>query len=262
MSNAILHIPTSAQMYEAALEGLTREDEILIASGEAPASVYDSGARYRTERNDVWRHAADVAKDGWGDCEDLAAYLAAGLRVSGEDPDARVITYQTGPRRYHAVVERGSGVVEDPSLALGMRPPKGVQMPLLGNVDEGQGCVLGEDPMPQVQTITFDLYRHAKGWSGVLRIPLGNGQAAFLNTSTSPVPVAAPPAAQQKAKADATAKAQNLAAEVLKNPVLQAALPPQAALALQVVSSPQAKAAVTAAAKGAGKALSAIKSLF
>lgn len=258
MSNAILHIPTSAQMYEAALEGLTREDELLIAAGEVPASVYDAGAVYRKERQDVWRHAKDVADEGWGDCEDLAAYRAAELRVSGEDPDAKVITYQTGPRRYHAVVQRGSGVIDDPSIALGMKVPEGVQVPKMGNVDDAPGCVMGEDPTPGNQTISFDLYRHAKGWSGVLRVPLTNGQAAFLHTSPSAVPVAAPAAEQQKAKADATAKAQNIAAAVLKDPAVQALLPPQAVMALKVVSSPQAKAAVKVAAKG----VKALKSLF
>jgi hypothetical protein len=81
-----------------------------------------------------WRYPHDVITSGWGDCQDLSAYRAAELRVSGEDPMARVRVYPTGMgpdgsiTKFHAVVERGNGAVEDPSVILGMSPIPGAPM--------------------------------------------------------------------------------------------------------------------------------------
>lgn len=119
-ASASIHVPTSATFYEAAIEGLTRLNEEMLSLSHFPR-LYESGARYRKEKEDTWRHADDVLCSGWGDCEDLAAWRAAELRVSGEDPDARVYVYRSGPQRFHAVVARGNGRIEDPSIILGMR---------------------------------------------------------------------------------------------------------------------------------------------
>jgi hypothetical protein len=117
-----VHIPTSALAYEAAVEGLARLDTQLLRVTRLP-SIYRSGVRYKREPSDVWRHVIDVQRSGWGDCEDLAAARVAELRVSGEDPGAYVHVYQSAPRRYHAVVARHDGSIEDPSWILGMRVP-------------------------------------------------------------------------------------------------------------------------------------------
>lgn len=118
-SVAAIHIPTSASFYEAAIEGLARLDEEILSIADFPP-LYKSGVRYRKESPDTWRHVDDVFSSGWGDCEDLSAWRVAELRVSGVDPDAHVYVYRSGPRRYHAVVARGDGTIEDPSLRLGM----------------------------------------------------------------------------------------------------------------------------------------------
>src|SRR5262245_53395466 len=112
-------IPARAEAFSAALEGLTRLNESLMHRERVPP-LYQAGVVYKDEPRDVWRHALDVAGEKWGDCEDLAAYRAAELRVSGEDPGAAVTVYQSGPNRYHAVVGRGDGTMEDPSRVLGM----------------------------------------------------------------------------------------------------------------------------------------------
>ena len=65
----------------------------------------------------------DVMARGWGDCDDLAPWWAAELRESGDDPDAKPIVYQSGPKRWHAVVERGDGSIDDPSRWAGMGKP-------------------------------------------------------------------------------------------------------------------------------------------
>lgn len=57
---------------------------------------------------------------GWGDCDDLAPWHAASLRASGEDPEARAIVRPSGPHRWHAVVQRHDGTIQDPSRAAGM----------------------------------------------------------------------------------------------------------------------------------------------
>jgi hypothetical protein len=119
-STAVIHIPTSASFYQAAIEGLASLDEEILAVADFPP-LYESGVHYRKELPDTWRHIDDVFATGWGDCEDLAAWRVAELRHSGVDPDAHVYVYRSGPRRYHAVVARGDGRIEDPSLKLGMQ---------------------------------------------------------------------------------------------------------------------------------------------
>lgn len=113
-------IPPSPEVLEAFLEGMTALNTAIIRAEDLP-SVYDV-ARYRREPRgrEEWLHAAKVAELGRGDCEDLAAYRAAELRVHEGEP-ARVAVIRTGKRTLHAVVERADGSIEDVARALGMR---------------------------------------------------------------------------------------------------------------------------------------------
>jgi hypothetical protein len=43
-------------------------------------------------------------------------WTIAGLWVTGEDPGARFDVVKTGPRQLHAIIRRGDGTVEDPTL--------------------------------------------------------------------------------------------------------------------------------------------------
>ena len=112
-------------------------------SGRRLPHLYDSGARYRVDPADEPLYdAATVLQRGAGDCEDLAAYLAADLRLYGmaalppahplhhhiglEPSTARPVLLDFGGLQYHAVVRIDSarGVVEeDPSGRLGMSGP-------------------------------------------------------------------------------------------------------------------------------------------
>lgn len=84
-------------------------------------SLYDAGVRYQREvGTERWLTPSQTFAAGRGDCEDLASWRAAELRVSGEDPEARARVLRSGPRTWHAVVERGDGTLEDPSRELGM----------------------------------------------------------------------------------------------------------------------------------------------
>lgn len=142
MPAATIYLPLRPASYDAALEGLTSLNEEILGQGQLPP-LYASGARYQTEPNEMWRHAAMVAGQGWGDCEDLAAYRAGECRVTGEDPDAYVHTYVSGPRRLHAIVMHGDGTIEDPSLALGMQPAH-------------PDARVVDDPLAGVDDVTWD----------------------------------------------------------------------------------------------------------
>ena len=99
-----------------------------------------SGIRYQEEppgRED-WDDAPTVAARGWGDCEDLAAYLAAELRethgVAAEcvikyryitASEVRNQNYPIAPKDgiflIHVLVRLPDGRVVDPSKWLGMK---------------------------------------------------------------------------------------------------------------------------------------------
>jgi hypothetical protein len=112
----------------AALESVTRANEGLIHRGLPTFDEAGPGKRFRwrpeppgDEHFDI---ASTILRRGWGDCDDIAPYAAASLRATGEDPHARAIVIPSAsgvPGRWHAIVERSSGELEDPSITAGMR---------------------------------------------------------------------------------------------------------------------------------------------
>lgn len=128
-----LEIPDrlGASALDAALEGLVGlaveelsqavPEELTGEPGLTFPPLYRAGVRYQREvGTERWLTPLQTLASGRGDCEDLASWRAAELRVSGEDPDARARVIRSGPRTWHAVVERGNGQLEDPSRELGM----------------------------------------------------------------------------------------------------------------------------------------------
>lgn len=108
---------------DAALEAVTRLNEQLIKDGSA--STFKQAlprVRWKPEPPGAehFDHAGIVSARGWGDCDDLAPWHAASLRVTGEDRGADAIVVPSGPRRWHAVVRRSDGKIEDPSASAGM----------------------------------------------------------------------------------------------------------------------------------------------
>lgn len=108
---------------DAALEALTILAQREIESGRAPA-LWDAAERIRYQREPLrrvedWQTPSQIIASGSGDCEDLAAYLAATLRAQGVRAAARVYPVDGG---WHAVVFSG-GRILDPSAALGMGGP-------------------------------------------------------------------------------------------------------------------------------------------
>lgn len=110
----------------AALETSTRANEALLEEGDVrPISeaIRKGLVRWKPEPftdGEHFDHAQTVNERGWGDCDDLAPAYAAELRVTGRDPDADAVIKKTGPSRWHAVVRRGDGRIQDPSRAAGM----------------------------------------------------------------------------------------------------------------------------------------------
>ena len=133
-----------------ALEGLTQIDEWQIRrslrraeKGESETvlpPLYASGVVYREEApgREDWPDIPKVLGLGWGDCEDLAAWRAAELRVAGVECEP-VIKWQWIDREtmiaqgypaaklpgrgvwlVHCCVRFPDGSVEDPSKILGM----------------------------------------------------------------------------------------------------------------------------------------------
>lgn len=108
---------------DSGLEAVTRLNESLIRGGELkPFNPHNPGVIWKPEPpgQEHFDHGRMVAGRGWGDCDDLAPWRAASLRVTGEDPGARAVVRRSGERRWHAVVRRSDGSIDDPSLAAGM----------------------------------------------------------------------------------------------------------------------------------------------
>lgn len=101
----------------------------LIAQREAGLPVpllYSSGVRYRPEPWKGQEEFADIPTvfaRKWGDCDDLAPWRCAELRVLyGERANLRVSWAKQGAvRLFHITVRRADGSIEDPSRVLGMK---------------------------------------------------------------------------------------------------------------------------------------------
>lgn len=119
----------SPKILASALETATRANEALLRSEKVPsiARAIRGGVRWRPEPPGTGESldlAPTVLSRGWGDCDDLAPWLAAELRATGRDPGARAVAVRSGPQRWHAVVQGSDGQIHDPSQWAGMRSQK------------------------------------------------------------------------------------------------------------------------------------------
>jgi len=115
----VLNVAPNLVTLTTALAALTSANEAILRSADLP-SILDGRVRYRAEPagSEEWRTVDEVLRSGYGDCEDLAAALAAELRVRRMSARAIVRRANVG-RGYHAVV-RLRGRELDPSRWLGM----------------------------------------------------------------------------------------------------------------------------------------------
>lgn len=124
---AVPEAHVSKPVLDGALEAVTRLNESLIKAGAVPTSdqLLESGAVWKPEKpgDEHFDHGGLIAKRGHGDCDDWAPLAAASMRASGEDPGARAVVRRSGPKRWHAIVQRSDGSIYDPSLDAGMPGP-------------------------------------------------------------------------------------------------------------------------------------------
>lgn len=115
---------------DGALEAVTRLNEQMIKDGTSPTAdqLIARGAIWKPEPpgQEHFDHGGLIAKRGEGDCDDWAPLKAAQLRVTGEDPGARAVVRKSGEKRWHAIVQRSDGSIDDPSIDAGMLNPQGV----------------------------------------------------------------------------------------------------------------------------------------
>lgn len=131
MKPRFINVPRVPGALDAVLEGLTGLNATIMASpGAKFPLLYEADVWWMSEPVTVedWYNVAEVLRrrdEGLGsDCEDLAAYRAAELRVFLGEP-AQAVAVAIRPGHYHAVVRRADGTLEDPSRICGKVPKRG-----------------------------------------------------------------------------------------------------------------------------------------
>lgn len=111
---------------EAALEGLVAVDVRQLRAGLPSPSALLLAGRIRYTADDPteeWLPLSEIIRRGAGDCEDLAAAVAAERRLEGIPARVKLVHLYGG--NWHAVVEHtATGRLEDPSQTGGYVPPK------------------------------------------------------------------------------------------------------------------------------------------
>lgn len=108
------------------LEALTQIDELWLRAHPETPALYSSGVRYQPEPlgQENWQDVATTLGRRVGDCEDLATWRAAELRVREGIPARAVFRSRFLPvpklTLYHILVQYPDGTIEDPSKRLGM----------------------------------------------------------------------------------------------------------------------------------------------
>ena len=119
--------PLSVEEAAGLLQGLYESNRVQLRHGVRPvgAALLPNAhghrqLRYiRQDAREHWRTVRDIWRHGGGDCEDLAAAVAAELtELNGVV--ARPVIYQVRPGLSHAVVQLGDGRILDPSRWGGM----------------------------------------------------------------------------------------------------------------------------------------------
>lgn len=175
---AIPQTAITAPVLNAALEASTLANERLLQMGEAP-SIEDAirqGVRWKPEPFTDGEHfdlAPVAAARGWGDCDDLAPWLAADLRLRG-DSGAHAFAKKTGPNRWHALVRAGNGEILDPSKWAGMGQRKGARAAISGQMAPPGGGAMCLIPHPR------------GGWAARADLPWGTRHFSGLARERNP----------------------------------------------------------------------------
>jgi hypothetical protein len=116
---------TSRRLVIAGVYGLALQNMVWLKANPGTIRIYDSGVVWRPEPKGVekWLSVPYILAAGKADCEDLAAWRVAELRVRDRVhaiPEILVRTLPDGRIRAHAVVKWPDGRIEDPSAKMGM----------------------------------------------------------------------------------------------------------------------------------------------
>lgn len=107
-----------------ALEAATRLAQHDLALGQIPPieDAIKGGIRWQEEPpgQESFDKPSTVLARGWGDCDDLAPWLAAEMRETDFDPGASAIAIPSGHNTWHAIVQGSDGEEYDPSEWAGM----------------------------------------------------------------------------------------------------------------------------------------------
>ena len=119
------------------LRAVVKINELLLTWKPKIPLLYNSGVRYQSEPNagkyEDFANCQETLARGWGDCDDLAAWRAAEIRVRERRPADILIYWRPKGEKgalWHVQVRHwpsmrdklngGLGEVEDPSRLLGM----------------------------------------------------------------------------------------------------------------------------------------------
>lgn len=133
----VFHIdPTSREAIQALVDQVYQADCAFLAAHPQAPDLYRSGVVYGREPRGAFVEGGEerfagvleCLRVGWGDCDDLAPWRAAELTVREGLPSRALVipapgSRPGGPPSWHVVVQRGDGVMEDPSAQLGMLDP-------------------------------------------------------------------------------------------------------------------------------------------
>jgi len=111
------------RVLEVWFEALTLTNVSFLRANPSAPNLYQSGVVYQEEGSpEIWRDIPTVLEHGWGDCDDLACWLAAELRVRHRRRAVVSCRKQRTPGLWHALVQDiDTGATYDPSRRLGMR---------------------------------------------------------------------------------------------------------------------------------------------
>jgi hypothetical protein len=118
------------------MEGLVRANCVWLEYYPSTPLLYDSHVVYKAEvGTEDWQDIPTTLQRGWGDCEDLACWRCAELRVTEGIHATHFIVWRdkkSGAAIYHALVKHPDGTIEDPSRARGMHQAVGNQPVYIG----------------------------------------------------------------------------------------------------------------------------------
>jgi len=123
-------LPVLPEYMQDALEGIVlvnmRYLRDMARLGTPIPDLYQAGVHYQAERIECFAPIYVVQQRGWGDCDDLSAWLTAELRLKGLNAMPYVRPSKSGVKgHYHALVKvetSDRGWVEvDPCVKLGMK---------------------------------------------------------------------------------------------------------------------------------------------